>query len=432
MNSEMRLRVLLSAYACEPGKGSEPGVGWNWVCQMARFHEVWVITRANNGKSIEAALVSNPLPTVHFVYIDLPLWMRFWKKGRRGIYVYYYLWQIVAYVAARKLHKQFRFDVVHHVTFVKYSIPSLMGLLPVPFVWGPVGGGETTPNGFWWSFSLRGKVFEIFRATARRVGELDPFVRLTARRSVLALATTKETEMRLQALGCKTTAVFSQVALPKSEIESLGRLSRPIRPRPFRALSVGDLLHWKGFELGMRAFAQLHSQLPDSQYWLVGNGPEKARLQKIARQLGVEDAVVYWGELPRPQALEKLAECDVLMHPSLHDSGGCVCAEAMAAGLPVICLDLGGPALQVTETSGVKLRAESAGQVVRELAGALTRLVSDPALSFRLGMAGRDRVGEHFRWERKGTLMAKLYREICESSITRRPVINRDSTTAET
>jgi len=85
----------------------------------------------------------------------------------------------------------------------------------------------------------------------------------------------------------------------------------------------------------------------------------------------------------------------------------------------VICLDLGGPALQVTETSGVKLRAESAGQVVRDLAGALERLVYDHALSFCLGLAGRDRERGHFRWESKGMLMAKLYRAVCESAITR-------------
>src|SRR6266516_1550188 len=184
MNDEMSLRVLLSAYACEPGKGSEPGVGWNWVCQAARFHEVWVITRANHRAPIEAALARQPLPTVHFVYVDLPLWVRFWKRGRPSAFIYYYLWQIAAYFTAKELHQQIGFDVVHHVTFVKYAMPSFMALLPVPFVWGPVGGGETTPSGFWKSFSLHGKLYEIFRALVRSLFELDPFVRLTARRSM--------------------------------------------------------------------------------------------------------------------------------------------------------------------------------------------------------------------------------------------------------
>ena len=77
----LRPRVLLSAYACEPVKGSEPGVGWNWVRQLSQFAEVWVLTRANNRNSIEAAIAEHPLPHVHFVYYDLPRWMSFWKRS---------------------------------------------------------------------------------------------------------------------------------------------------------------------------------------------------------------------------------------------------------------------------------------------------------------------------------------------------------------
>ena len=88
------MKVLLSAYACEPDKGSEPAVGWNWVRQVSRFHEVWVITRANNRKPIEKALAKNPLPNAHFIYFDLPHWARFWKRGQRGAHLYYYLWQL--------------------------------------------------------------------------------------------------------------------------------------------------------------------------------------------------------------------------------------------------------------------------------------------------------------------------------------------------
>jgi glycosyltransferase involved in cell wall biosynthesis len=408
------LRVLLSAYACEPGKGSEPGVGWNWVCQTARFHEVWVFTRANNRKPIEAALLSNPLPTVHFVYVDLPLWVRFWKKGRRGIYVYYYLWQIAAYFTAKKLHQKVRFDVVHHITFVKYAMPSFMALLPVPFVWGPVGGGETTPNGFWWSFSLRGKVFEVLRVVMRRLFELDPFVRLTARRSVLALTTTKDTGARLRLLGCSQVSVFSEAGLPLEEISWLGDLPRH-QDTPFRVISSGNLIHWKGTEFGLRAFAQFHREFPNSEYWIVGDGPERKRLERLANRLQVTDAVRLWGELPRSQLLQKLADCDVLMHPSLHDSGGWVCLEAMAAGRPVICLDLGGPALQVTEQTGIKVPANSPAQVIQHLAASLNRLACDPGLYRRMGHASRHRVRDEFNWSKKGAVMTAAYEALCSA-----------------
>src|ERR1700680_3319916 len=100
------MKILVSAYACEPGKGSEPGVGWNWVMQVARFHEVWVITRANNRQAIEAAGATQPGQQVHWVYVALPRWARLWKRGPRGVHLYYYLWQVGAYVVAKRLHKE--------------------------------------------------------------------------------------------------------------------------------------------------------------------------------------------------------------------------------------------------------------------------------------------------------------------------------------
>ena len=110
-----RLKVLISAYACEPGKGSEPGVGWNVAVEAARRHDVWAITRANNRPVIEAELARNPIPSLHMVYYDLPRWTRWWKRGTRGTRLYYYLWQLALYSVVRRLYRKIRFDVTHHV-----------------------------------------------------------------------------------------------------------------------------------------------------------------------------------------------------------------------------------------------------------------------------------------------------------------------------
>ena len=126
------MKILLSAYACEPGKGSEPGVGWHWALELAGLgHETWVLTRANNRPPIEAALAGRPPPASNprFLYYDLPAWARWWKKGRRGIHLYYLLWQWGAYRLARKVHARARFHIVHHVTFVSMHQPSFMGNL---------------------------------------------------------------------------------------------------------------------------------------------------------------------------------------------------------------------------------------------------------------------------------------------------------------
>jgi len=405
---ERRLKVLLSAYACEPGKGSEPGVGWNWARQIARFHEVWVITRANNRERIENALAKDPLPNAHFIYFDLPRWTRFWKRGQRGVHLYYYLWQLGAYFVARKWHQRVGFDIGHHVTFVNYWLPSFLALLPIPYIWGPVGGGESAPRAFRSTFSLRGRIYELGRDLARWLGELDPLVRRTARQASLGLATTEETAKRMRLLGCPRVEVLSEAALAEEEIEELG--SRPLRTAPpFRVLSLGRLLHLKGFHLGLEAFAEFQRAFPESECWIVGDGPERKRLEGLAHRLGLDGKVRFWGAVARARALELLAECDVLPHPSLHDSGGWVCLEAMAAGRPVICLDLGGPSLQVTEETGIKVPAISPEQAVRDLAAATHKLATDPELRARMGKAGRQRIQDDFSWDKKGDLIDQMY-----------------------
>ena len=199
--------------------------------------------------------------------------------------MHYYLWQLAAYFVGRALHRKFRFDLIHHVTFVKYCVPSFLAMLPVPFIWGPVGGGESAPSAFWWSFSLRGKVFEVARYVARKVGEYDPFVRRTARRAVIGLATTEETAKQMRMLGCKQVFLLSAVGLSREEIQGLSSI--PVRHEdPFRLISIGRLLDWKGFELGLRAFAKVQHQFPDSEYWVIGEGPERRRLETIAYRNG--------------------------------------------------------------------------------------------------------------------------------------------------
>jgi glycosyltransferase involved in cell wall biosynthesis len=405
-----RLKVLLSAYACEPGRGSEPGVGWHVVVEAARHHDVWAITRANNRAVIEADLARNPIPGLHLVYYDLPRWARWWKRGPRGTRLYYYLWQLAVYPLARREHRRIGFDLAHHVTFVKYWMPSLLPFLPVPFLWGPVGGGESAPKSFQVDFDWYGRLYEMLRSLVRRCGESDPLVSVTARRSALALAVTRETAQRLEVIGAKRVEIFSEAGLSEADRSYLDSLSSPGVDEPVRFLSLGNLLHLKGFHLGLRAFAA--ANLPRSEYWLVGDGPYRAYLERLTRRLGIEDKVRFWGLLPRREALAKLGSCHMLVHPSLHDSGGWVCLEAMAAGRPVLCLDLGGPGAQVTSDTGFKISARDPDAAVKDMAEVMAVLAYDPGLRVRMGQAGKERVATNYAWERKGKFLATLYEEL--------------------
>ena len=399
------MRVLMSAYACEPNKGSEPAVAWNLAREMAQYHDVWVLTRANNRQSINEWLAINEAPRLSFIFYDFPdFYLRF-KGGLTGIQIYYYLWQIGVYFCAKRHHKAIKFDLIHHVTFVKYWAPSFLALLPVPFLWGPVGGGESTPRAFAREFSVYGRVYETVRSAARWLGQNDPFVRLTARRSRLSLAATKETAAQLYSLRARRVDILSQCGIgPQTPTGA-------VRSRPEGAarvfISIGNLLHLKGFHIGIRAFAQ--AGLAEAEYWIIGEGPERTRLSELAQSLGIQDRVHMWGQLSPHDTLDRLAQADVLVHPSLHESGGFVCLEAMAAGKPVVCFDRGGPGTIVVLEAGIKIPAHTPKQAVKDIAEAMVRLALDDTLCERMGKAGQEVVTREYTWKNKGLRMASFY-----------------------
>ena len=416
------MKVLLSAYACQPGEGSEPSVGWNTVVEVAKSHEVWVLTRRNNQKAIVAELERHPIDNLHFIYLDVFNWTRRWPPGEVGkaVRIHYYLWQVRAYFAARRLHRQIGFDLMHHVTYVQYSAPSFLALFPVPFIWGPVGGGESAPQSFRSTFNKRAQRYEILRDISRSIAEADPFVRMTAKRSTIALATTQDTAECLHALNAPQVQVVGQCGLSGAEIDTLCRLPAP-QATPLRFISIGRFLHWKGFDLGLEAFAR--AQIEDAEFWMLGDGSERERLESLAASLGIADRVKWWGKLSRDKTLEMLGECHVLVHPSLHDSGGFVILEAMAAARPVICLDLGGPATQVTQATGYKITASDRDSTIDGIASAMNRFASDPERSKHMGQAGRSRVKMHYDWRAKGQFFSELYRRVLSGKSEQNPTV---------
>jgi glycosyltransferase involved in cell wall biosynthesis len=421
-NSQNRqLKILLSAYACEPGRGSEPGVGWHTAKEIAQHHQVWVLTSNTHKVAIEGELSTNPIPNLHFVYLDPFGWVYDWSQQKRlslwDVHLHCYLWQIRALSIAKRLHKEIKFDISHHVTYVKYAIPSFLWLLPIPFIWGPVGGAETAPKAFWQDFNLRAKTYEYLRNLMHRIGEIDPFVHLTARKSDITWVTTEQTAKPIRRMGGKNVDVVVESGLTQSEIEELALLPLPDRSL-IRFISMGRLLHWKGFHLGLKAFAK--AQIADAEYYFLGDGPELERLQVIARNYGISDRVKFLGQLSRQEALRRLGESHVLVHPSLHDSGGWVCLEAMASGRPIICLDLGGPGVQVTPDTGFKISAQSPEQVIEDIAKVMIQLSKTPELIEQKSQAGKKRVLEEFSWQSRSRFLVRTYRELLSKKISDR------------
>jgi glycosyltransferase involved in cell wall biosynthesis len=380
------MKLLVSAYACEPGKGSEPAVGWNWVQALVRRgYQVHVITRSNNRESIESVAESR-LPGLRFHYYDLPRWSRRWKRWPGGIYLYYLLWQLGACRLARQIHAAERFDRVHHVTFASYRQPSFMGGLGIPFVFGPVGGGETMPPQLRRGLSAPGRLAETIRNCGNSLISFDPFMRSTYSRAGIIACTTAETMARIPRRYRAKCIVQLAIGINESEIDAPSPVAKPREdPSASQFLFVGRLLYWKGLHLVFRALTEVRRDVPDVTLKIIGTGDDRAWLVERARAVGVTE-LTWVSSIPHHEMAREYRQSLALVFPSLHDSGGMVVLESLAAGLPVICLDLGGPGTIATPDCAeiISTRGAAEDDVVQALAEAMIRMATDAAFRAHL------------------------------------------------
>lgn len=401
-----RRKILATAYSCEPGVGSEAGIGWNWIRQIARRHDLWLITRENNVAAIQAAANAEGLEGLRLVGFDLPPWMRFWKRGGRGAVPYFYLWQLALAPRARSLDRQIGFDLVHHLTFASSWIPSGLSFVRKPFVWGPIGRHPRVPDRFLQASDWLARGGEWLRAGVKGLLESsDPFLGLTRKRADLILCISELSaaelpkEQRLKSLPFLACGTESQT-LPE------GRFERGSR---FEVLYAGRLVDLKGVSLALSAFAEFASKVPEAHLSLVGEGPRRVQIEERVRELGLGSRVEIAGKRPRAEVLARMRRSDVFLFPSF-EGAGMVVVEAMAAGNPVVCLDFGGPGEMVGADRGLKAPVcSNFADTASGLARALELLHGNEVLRRSLAKNAHRWATEHASWEAKGERLEEFY-----------------------
>lgn len=412
------MRLLLSAYSCCPNHGSEPGVGWNTVEQAAadQENEVHVLVAAGWEERIRRNFDERRHPNVHFHYVGVPGLDFLMQEGRGTPFIaliYYHLWQWTSLRAALRLHDEHRFDLVHHVTFVKYNTPSLLPLLGIPFLWGPLGGAEHAPACFYREFGWKARGAEGLRRLLQRLAPLSPLLRWTARNATQALGVTQDTVKALQQMGAARPELLPAVALSNAEVEALHAPSKP-PPTPLTLLYVGRLIPWKGVHLGIRALARCRAS--HLHLRIVGDGPLRPFLEQEVARLQLNHRVRFDGSLPREEVMNACRDAHGFLYPSLHDSGGNAVIEAMAAGNPILHLAYGGPDLLVPDSAGWKVRAETPEQAVDGLADALEQFAASAAARTRCGEAAREHVLQHHTWRQRGTQLRAVYAQMLNAT----------------
>lgn len=414
------MKILLSAFSCGPGIGSEPGVGWHWAVEIAALgHQVVTLTEIEYRDAIEAAIAAGGLPPTLSFEFFMPGWLdRLRNLGLRlgyqsfTLHVVHLLWQIAAYRhVVRTQIGGGGIELVQHLTYSGIRHPTLMSRLGVPLVLGPVGGGERAPRALRRGLGWYGRAMDSLRDVHTWLIRFDPITRRACADALVIYVKTAQSRDALPQRFHSKIAVQMEIG-----IDEVSPLPKPERQpgQPFRLLYAGRYVYWKGMHLGLRAFAEVRRRGGNARLTMLGAGPEERAWRKLARDLGIEPAVDWIERVEHGRMREIYRSHDALLFPSLHDSSGNAVLEALSYGLPVICLDLGGPGEIVDHRCGrvIATAGRSGSACVQALAAAIEQLTRSPALCDRLGEGARARAADFLWPARVGRVYADIGRRL--------------------
>lgn len=402
------MRILIIGHSCSPRTGSEPGGTWNWAWQLSKLHEVWVLTHPRERTAVERFLDERPNKNLRFQWQNVPRALDTWspEKDDRGLTFHYLVWQRVAYEKAIKLCSEIGFDIAHHVSFGTVSAPPPAHRLPIPFVWGPIGGAQRVPPAFrhYISYFSSG---EIIRSVRLALLPCSFSLRRAAKSSAIILTTNRETYGLLERAGARNVRLFLDSGIPSSFISSLEA------PRstnsPFTLLWVGRMQPRKALPLALEALAQTKD--PSVRLLIAGDGEMRRNWERYATRLNLGDKAVFLGKIPWNEMSRLYQSADAFLFTSLRDSFGMQVLEAMAHRLPILTLNHQGAGTFVPTDAGIKIPVTTPTETVAGMAEGIRWLVRNPEARWKMGEAGLA-FAKTQTWEKRAERMSKLYEEV--------------------
>ncbi len=409
-----RLSVLVLGPDCNPNEVSVPFVTYSHAAALAKLHDVTLVARA----TVEDTLRRANAPFHAIEVIRTPRLDRIFAWGFRKIFRGNYDSQALTafrypfsvafeWYAWRQLRRRIRsgeFDVVLRVVPLTAVLPSPFAYFlrkgPIPFVIGPLNGGLPWPTGF-----SQLKKQKEWISGLRKAYRLLPFARSTYRHASAIIAASSQTYAEFAKYRDKLFFV------PENGIDPsicCGDSRRsPELGAPLELIFVGGLVPRKACDLALRAAAPL-LQNDSARFTVVGDGPERDRLQQLTVSLGIEKAVTFCGWLSHTEALGRLQSADVLVFPSVRDFGGGVVFEALAGGTVPIVVDFGGPGDIVLPQIGYKVPLTNEADMVMRMQEILVDLAADRDLLNGLRREGMAYAKERLTWDAKAQCTTRV------------------------
>ena len=410
-----RLRILLLAPDANPESISVNLVSYRHAEALARLHEVTLVGRSWHEGALRRAEAEAPfhaIETIAIPWLDRIFWWsvrRIFKNNfhNRALTIFTYPFSIAfEWCAWRSMRTQVaagEFDVVLRLSPVITVIPSVFPFFlrnySTPFIIGPVNGGLPWPKGFSQADNQRSWIDRL-----RNLYRFLPFARSTYHRAAAIIAGSSQTYAEFARYSHKLFFV------PENGLSSslcLGGADRPENESKLRLIFAGNLVPYKACDLALRAAAPLLRK-DLARFTVLGDGPERRRLEQLAKSLGVEKAVTFSGMVSHIEAMKDLRSADVLVFPSVREFGGGVVFEALAAGAVPIVVDFGGPGDIIRPDFGFKVSLTNEEDVVSQVERVLGLLAQDRTLLNRLRQRGMDYARESLTWEAKAWTVTQV------------------------
>jgi glycosyltransferase involved in cell wall biosynthesis len=408
-----RLRILVLAPFCDPDAVSMPYVAYSHAAALAQLHEVTLVIGSPVERNIRRA--NGPFRTIEVVRMPTLERIHAWSFRRifksnfasQALTAFGYPFSLAfEWAAWRQLrHRIFRgeFDIVLRILPMSAVLPSPFAFFlrkgPIPFVIGPISGGLPFAQGFSQAENQKEWVSNL-----RNLYRYLPFARSTYRNAAAIIAASSQTCAEFAAYRDKVFFV-PENGISRSLCSDDARSPEP--GAKFELIFVGGLIPCKACDLALRAAAPLlRSGL--ARFTALGDGPERNRLEQLARSLGIEKDVSFRGWVSHAEVLKRLRSADVMVFPSVRDFGAGVVFEALATGAVPVVADFGGPGDIIYPEVGYKVPLTNEIDFVAQMEKILTELLYNPDRLKRLQRQGMTYARERLTWDAKAQDTTKV------------------------
>lgn len=411
------LNILINAYAVSPNWGSEPGMGWNWIINIANHCNVYAITEGEWRKEIEDAIVKLPQrENIHFYYNPLPDKVRkmCWNQGDWRFYWYYARWQKKTLEIARKIIAENHIDVMHQLNMIGFREPGyLWKIKDIPFVWGPVGGIANIPTaylkGAGWKMNLFCRLKNFISDMQFR---FHPRVRAAVKRSTM-IAAMKEVQEATKKIYVKEIPVINETGTNSLPSESTAKIKS--KDKILNVLWIGKFDYRKRLDIALKAVAATNNR--NINLYVCGTGTDEQikEYQDLADVLNINLQVNWLGKVEHDMVSSLMKSCDLLLFTSISEATSTVVLEAVSVGLPVLSFNTCGFGPIVKDFAGVAIELSEPHQSVLNF-----------ALQLNYFHEHRNRLSEisqselshthTLSWEYKGQLINNVYHAVIQNS----------------